>query len=41
MDTKQKEQYDPPTIIVVELKTENCILNSSNAGQDEYESTPW
>lgn len=36
MDTKQKEQYDPPTIIVVELKFESIICQSGLNDPNDY-----
>ena len=37
MDTKQKELYDSPTIIVVEIKHEGVICGSPNYTGFGYE----
>ena len=41
MEITKLELYETPTTEVVELKTENGILTSSNNSKDQYDPTTW
>ena len=39
MNTKHKEFYDAPSTIVLELKTESCLLNTSDYNYGNLDET--
>ena len=41
MEITKLELYETPTTEVVELKTGNGILTSSNNSKDQYDPTTW
>ena len=38
MEQQRKEPYESPTVEIVELKMDGCILQAS---KDPYAPTPW
>ncbi len=36
MEENSKERYEAPEIVVVEIKTEGCILQGSNADWEDF-----